>query len=107
MLFKFLEKYKFTEKRHSHKGIMSTNLGLIGIVTTVACVWLGFLRRGEVPYSYGAALFLAELMSMVGLGLGLAGRFDIDRYYFFPNLGIFLNGLVLAGGIVLLGLGLA
>ena len=107
MLFKFLEKYKFTEKRHSYKGIMSTNLGQIGIITIVVCVWLGYLRRGEVPYSYGAALFLAELMSMVGLGLGLAGRFDIDRYYFLPNLGILLNGLVLAAGIVLLGLGLA
>lgn len=107
MLFKFLEKYKFTEKRHSHKGIMSANLGLIGIVTIVICVWSGFLRRGEVPYSHGAALFLAELMSMVGLGLGLAGRFDVDRYYIFPNIGIFLNGLVLAAGIILLGLGLA
>ena len=98
-----LEKYKFTNKRHSLKAIMAVNLALIGIVTMVASVWLGYKNHGIVEPQHGEAVFLSVVMSVVGLGLSIAARMQPDRYRLFPNLGIVLNLLVLLGGVLILG----
>ena len=96
------EKYKFINKRHSLRSIMAVNLALIGIVTIAASVWLGYRNNGVVAPQHAVAVVLAQLMSLVGLGMAIAGRLDPERYRFFPNLGIVLNLLVLSGGVLFL-----
>ena len=84
---------------------MAVNLALIGIVTMVASVWLGYKNNGVVALQHGRAVFLTVLMAVVGLGLSIAARMQPDRYRLFPNLGIALNLLVLLGGVLFLGFG--
>ncbi|MCR5208815.1 MAG: DUF6142 family protein [Lachnospiraceae bacterium] len=84
--------YKFTNKKHPLTGIMSTILGSIAVITLGLAVYLGFLARGEVAPQYALAVFLGLIMAVVGLVLGIYSRLKRDLYYFFPNLGILLNG---------------
>ncbi len=84
--------YKFTNKKHPLSGIMSTILGAIAVISLGLAVYLGFRARGEVAPQYALAVFLGVIMAVIGLGLGIYSRLERDLYYFFPNLGIFLNG---------------
>ena len=103
----FLSRYKFTNKRHPLKAVMSVNLALIGIVALIVSIYLSYRGGGEGNARFATALFLSFLMSVVGLILAVISRTEPDRYYLFPNLGIILNALVLlaCGGIFALGLG--
>ncbi|MBR6257203.1 MAG: hypothetical protein IKR23_07465 [Lachnospiraceae bacterium] len=99
-------KYKFTNKRTPMKSVMAVVLAAIGIVTIVLSIVLSFKNGGEARLSYGAATLLSMVMSLAGLILAIISRMEPDRYYFFPDLGIVLNILVLAAGGGILALGL-
>ena len=103
---KFLAKYKFTNKRHPMKSLMAVVLALIGIVAITLSVFLSFRNGGEARPAYGAATLLSMIMALGGLILAIISRTEPDRYYFFPDLGIVLNLLVLAAGGGILALGL-
>ena len=103
----FLAKYKFTNKRHSMKALMGVILALIGIVSVLICIVLSFKNGGQAGLNYGAVTLLAMIMAFVGLILGVISRTEPDRYYFFSDLGIVLNILMLAAGGGILALGLS
>ncbi|MBR1471885.1 MAG: hypothetical protein IJ600_09630 [Lachnospiraceae bacterium] len=103
----FLTKYKFTNRQHPLKAVMAVNLALIGLGAIGMAVWLGYRHDGAVEPNHAAAVFLAQLMAMAGLGLAIAGRLEPNSYRFFPDLGIFLNLLVLVCGGLFVFLGLA
>ena len=88
------------------KSIMAVVLAVIGIVAIILSILLSYKNGGEARLSYGAAALLSMIMALVGLVLAVISRAEPDRYYFFPNLGIILNILVLAacGGLLALGL---
>ena len=86
-----LSKYKFTNKKHPLKAIMSVALALIGIVAVAMTVYSGYLAGGEVAWGHVAAVALSVIMAFTGLILGIMSRLEKDRYYFFPILGIVLN----------------
>ena len=88
--------YIFTVKTHTKKGIMSVILGVISIFSIVAAIYLTYKNKGSAIPEYGAAVLLAMLFSLIGMVLGVVSRVEKDQYYFFPNLGIFLNFMGLA-----------
>lgn len=88
--------YIFTVRKHPEKGIMSTILGVLSILSVWAAVWLTYRNGGEALPQYGAAVFLVTLFSLAGLVLGIFSRVEKDNYYLFPHLGIGLNTLCLA-----------
>lgn len=88
--------YIFTVRKHPEKGIMSTILGIISILSIGAAIYLTYRNGGNARPQYGAALFLVTLFSLGGLALGALSRAEKDNYYFFPHLGIGLNALSLA-----------
>ena len=93
-----LSKYKFTNKKHPLKAVMSVALALIGICTVLLTVYHGYKAGGEVVWGHVAAVLLAIIMAAAGLVLGVMSRLEKDRYYFFPILGIILNFVVFAAG---------
>lgn len=101
----FLEKYKFTNKRHPVKSIMGVNLALISICTQAAVISSASRSGAKVPLSHAAAGVLAIIMAAVGMGLCIAARLEHDRYYLFPNIGIVLNlaAFLAGGGIFIMG----
>lgn len=88
--------YIFTARKHPEKGIMSTILGMISMVSIAAAVYLTYKNGGNAEPQYGAAVFLVTLFSLAGLVLGVRSRMEKDNYYLFPHLGIAFNFLSLA-----------
>lgn len=94
--------YMFTSKQHTQKGIMSTILGVISLVTLVYTVVTSYLRAGEIPLQYGAAVMLVMIFAFAGIVLGVISKTERDKFYLFTYLGIVLNVLTLAGISVIL-----
>lgn len=83
--------YIFTNKKHSPKSIMSTVLGVIATASLLLAAYLSYAIKGAENMRYGTACFLAMLFAFVGLTLGVLGRMEKDRFYFFSYVGILLN----------------
>lgn len=90
--------YIFTNKTHSPKSIMSTLLGLISVASLLLAAYLSYVDQGAENMRYGAACVLAMIFAVTGVGLGIAGRMEKDRFYFFSYMGIVLN--IVALGLV-------
>lgn len=90
-------KYIFTDKRESKKGVMSTALGLIALVSVAAAVYATYRNQGQAMIRYGMAVLFALLFSLVGIVLGVMAKWEKDRFHVFSWLGIVLNLLVIAG----------
>jgi len=89
--------YKFTNKEHPPRGILSTVLGLISAASIVLALYFTYRDGGVAQPRYGAAFLFALLFAGAGLTLGIQSRMEPDKYYFFPYLGLVINVLVLAG----------
>ena len=87
--------YIFTARKHPEKGIMSTVLGTLSLISIGAAVYLTYRQGGQAKPQYGAAVFLVTPFSLAGLILGILSRIEKDNYYLFPHLGIGLNVLSL------------
>lgn len=88
--------YIFTNKSHTQKGIMSSILGVISLITLGYAVIMSYRNAGEIPPQYGTAALLVTLFALGGATLGVVSRTEKDKYYFFSYLGIVLNVLALA-----------
>lgn len=93
--------YIFTNKKHSHRAIMSTILGIISTASLGIVVYLTYLADGEAEVGYGVTGLLATIFSMIGFGLGIVTVRDKTYYRLFPWLGVVLN-LVALGSISLM-----
>ena len=90
--------YIFTNKKHSPKSIMSSVLGAISVVSLIWVVVLSFGAKGQPSERYGSVCVLSLFFAFLGVILGVWGRWERDRFYFFSYLGIVLN--LLAIGLV-------
>lgn len=88
------------------KAFMAVILALIGIVTIILSIVMSYKNGGEAKPGYAAAVLLSMIMALAGVVLGIISRTEPDRYYFFADLGIVLNIIVLAAGGTILALGL-
>ena len=88
--------YMFTSKQHTQKGIMSTILGIISLGTLAYAVVMSYLKAGDIPRQYGAAVMLVMIFAFIGIILGVVSKTERDKFYFFTYLGIVLNVLALA-----------
>ena len=83
--------YIFTNKKHSHRAIMSTILGIISTASLGSVVYLTYLADGDAKTGYGVTGLLATIFSVVGLVLGIVTVRDKTYYRLFPWLGVILN----------------
>ena len=90
-------KYIFTGKHETKKGVMSSVMGALSVISIVLAVYGTFQNQGEALVKYGAAVLFALLFSLAGLVLGILSRMVQDRFYFFSYLGMTLNALALVG----------
>ena len=88
--------YMFTNKEHSQKGIMSTILGVISLVTLAYTVVMSYLKAGDIPRQYGTAAMLVMIFAFIGIVLGVVSKTERDKFFFFSYLGVVLNVLALA-----------
>ena len=89
--------YKFTNKRHSGKSVMSTVFGALSLTSLGAVIYLAYRAAGEAPVSYGISGILILFFAIVGLVLGILALQEKEQFLFFAKIGCLLNGLALAG----------
>ncbi len=90
-------KYIYTNKHHSNKGIMSTILGIIDLISIVYVVYNTYSRGGTAPLRYASGCVLVLFFSFVGIILGLVGRQESERFHLFAYAGIILNIVAIMG----------
>lgn len=96
------KKYKFTNRKHPVSGMLSVILGGISTVAVVMAIVLTYHEGGEASVRYGMACGLSVLYAIVGEAFGITAFYDRDQFYFFPILGMILNGAVLLTGLYII-----
>ena len=90
------KRYKFTNKKHPEKGIMSTILGIISLISVWMAVYQTFLAKGNASTNMGVVGFMITVFSITGVILGYISKNEHDKFLFFPYLGMILNVAALA-----------
>lgn len=88
--------YKFTNKRHPEKGIMSTVLGMISLVSVGIAVYQTYMAKGNAGSNMGIVGLMITIFSITGLVLGYMAKNEQDKFMFFTYLGMLLNVAALA-----------
>ncbi|MBO6015478.1 MAG: hypothetical protein J6P60_02690 [Lachnospiraceae bacterium] len=88
--------YMFTNKNHPPRGIVSSVLGCMDLVSLILVTLLSFQAKGNATARHAAVTMLALLFSVIGLVFGVLARMEKDKFYLFPNIGIAINLLVIA-----------
>ena len=78
--------YKFTEKTHSKKAIVSFVLAAITLVTYFVFVYLSYQAAGQLSAYYGAVGVLAMLVAIVAAVLAITTLKEEDSFVFFPRM---------------------
>jgi len=89
--------YKFTNKKHSEKAVMSTVFGALSVSSLAVVLYLSYSKAGEAPVNYGFSGILILIFAIVGMVLGVLALREKERFLFFGRLGCVLNGLALVG----------
>lgn len=87
--------YKFTNKKHSAKAVMSTAFGSLSVISLIVLVYLSYLRGGQVPVNYGIAVILALVFSVIGCILGVLAWQEREKFKGFAIIGLVLNVVAL------------
>lgn len=99
-------KYKFSTKKHSVGGIISSIMALSATALFVRAVYLSFKASGEGGTVVGAFALSALAVALFGLVIGLISYKESDRYYTFSFIGSLSNGIMLVLMVMLLIVGI-
>ena len=89
--------YKFTNKRHSGKSVMSTVFGALSLISLGTVIYLAYKAAGVAPVNYGVSGILILVFAIVGLVLGILALQEKEQFLLFAKIGCLLNGLALIG----------
>lgn len=78
--------YKFTEKTHSKKAIVSFVLAAVTLVTYFVFVYLSYQAAGQLSAYFGAFGVLAMLIAVVALVLSITTLKEEDSFTLFPKM---------------------
>lgn len=87
--------YKFTNKKHSPKAVMSTVFGALSDISLIVLVYLSYIRGGQVPVNYGIAVILVLIFAVVGCLLGVLAWQEREKFKVFAIIGLVLNVVAL------------
>lgn len=83
--------YKFTNKKHPEKGIMSSILGMISLASVAIAVYQTYMNKGNARANMGVVGLMITIFSITGLVLGYMAKNEPDKFKFFSYLGLILN----------------
>lgn len=86
--------YKFTDKKHTRQGIISTLLGAAALILLAAGLAAAYSMAGGAGPAAALMGFLSMVFSVIGFVLGARGFQEDEVYYLFSKIGIALNGLL-------------
>ena len=100
------DRFMFTDKRHSKRGIFSCVLGVSGLAACIYSIVRMAMADGAVTRAQTFTFALAVLYALAGLTLGIWMLARGDTFRLFPGIGVALNLILLLGLGALLFLGL-
>ena len=97
--------YKFTEKSHSKKGLISFGASVVWVLLYLIFIYLSFRKAGSLSAYYGSAGVIVLICSVVTLVMSIAGLVEEDSFKLFPRLamGTSIIAVLLWGGTYVLG----
>lgn len=97
--------YSFEETRHSQRGITSTVLGIVALLVFLILIYVAAYYEGNGGAYLGSIGIAAMILTIYGLVCGLRSFQEKNKIYTFSKIGSILNGVLIAGwiGLILLG----
>jgi hypothetical protein len=87
-------KYKFSDKRQSLGGIISTIMGLLALASLIYGVYISFKAEGYAGLKVGSLGLLSLLISVIGTFIGLLSFKEDDKFYTLSKVGSMLCGIL-------------
>ncbi len=97
--------YKFSDKVHPIKGILSFVFAAFGIITFITTSYLSYTTKGNAGLLVGLVGVMALLFCVAGVILALMAMRQKDIHYRFPIIGGILCAIMLIGYIMMYTLG--
>ena len=91
---KLFNKYKFSDKRQSLGGIISTIMGLLALASLIYAVYLSYKAEGYAGLKVGSLGLLSLLFSIIGSVIGLLSFKEDDKFYTLSKEGSLLCGIL-------------
>ena len=85
------ERFKFTEKTHSKRGITVCGFSLALIVLYVVFVMLSYSSEGNLSACFGSAGVAAMVLSLCMVGLAVTSLREENSFVLFPRLALFCS----------------
>ncbi len=97
--------YKFTDKKHTIGGVMSTTMGILAIIALIVAIVISYKNEGRAGIVVGNIAFFSLMLSFFGTIIGLLSFKEQDKYYYFSYAGslgcgiltIFYIGIIMIG----------
>lgn len=83
--------YKFTEKKHSKRGMAATGLAAVLLLIYIIFVNLAFRADGNLSMYYGSVGVMAILISVAAAVTAVTSLREEDSFKLFPRLGLGLS----------------
>ena len=80
--------YKFTEKTHSKRAVVSAAMAGVSLLMYFAFVYLSYSVGGALSAYYGAFGFMAMLVAIVALVLSIPTLKEEDSFVLWPRLAL-------------------
>ena len=87
--------YKFTDKKHTVKGLASLACAVFAAVVTIYVIFWAFRESGNAGSVAGLLGLLAMLACAAGFVLALQGLHEEDVYYITAYVGAGVDGVLL------------
>ncbi len=106
MNFLFRRKYKFTDKKQSKRGMVSSALFLVAAILLIIGIYIAYSAKGKAGMSVGVLGIFSFLVSISGFGVGLKSFKDENVFFLFPWIGTVGNAVIWIGigAIILIGI---
>ena len=86
-------RYKFSTKKHSVGGVVSTIMFIGAMVLFVWAISVSFEAKGKGDTVVGEIALTSFAVAIAGMIIGLLSYKESDRYYTFSFVGALLNGI--------------
>lgn len=97
MFHKRRERFKFTEKRHSKKGIITMFAAIVLLMIWGLFLIFSYRTAGMLSMYYGSAGVLALIMSVLNFIFSVQSLFEENSFQLFPRVAVILSFLALTG----------
>ena len=88
-------KYKFTDRKHSAAGLISSILGICALFMSAGSFMSAYMQSGQAGKWIAVLGFVSVVFAGAGLYYGICGTQEEDVYFFFTRLGCVLNTILL------------